>query len=145
MSELGELSAQTGETEFTHIPDWYEWECSNVQTEVEKGTYSFEAKVRVESLPNDKKFIFFRERAKLVHDMNGFRLIGSYEGEQYDITWHAQTMHSCHIEFNYMGRGDCVDLNTTDDTLYLFPENVDFSATKISIATEKLFKHINER
>ncbi len=26
MSELGELEAESGETEFSHIPDWYEWE-----------------------------------------------------------------------------------------------------------------------
>ena len=146
MSELGELSAQTGETEFLHIPDWYEWECSNVQNEVDNGTYSFEAKVRVESLPNDKKFIKFKERAKLTHDMEGFRLVGSYDGEQYDVKWPAQTMHSCHIEFNYMGRGDCVDLNTTGDTLYLFPEDgKEFSVTKVSIATEKLFKLNNKK
>jgi len=146
MSELGELSAQTGETEFSHIPDWYEWECSNVQSEIDNGTYSFEAKVRVESLPNDKKFITFKERAKLTHDMEGFRLVGIYDGEQYDVKWPAQTMHSCHIEFNYMGRGDCVDLNTTDDTLYLFPEDgKGFSVTKVSIATEKLFKLSNKK
>jgi len=40
-----------------------------------------------------------------------------------------------------MGRGDCVDLNTPDETLYLFPEKSEFSVTKISLATEELFKH----
>ena len=40
MSELGELSADKGETEFSHIPDWYEWERGNVRREVEAGTYS---------------------------------------------------------------------------------------------------------
>ena len=139
MSELGELSAQTGETEFSHIPDWYEWERTNVQKEIEDGTYSFSARVRVESLPNDKRFIVFKERAVLTHDMNGFRLVGSYEGEPYDIEWPAALMHSCHIELDYKGRGDCIDLNTNDDTLYLFPEEGDFSVTKISLATEELF------
>jgi len=140
MSELGELSALTGETEFSHIPDWYEWERVNVKQEIRDGTYSFRSKVRVESLPNDKGFIVFEERADLTHDMNGFRLTGSYKGEPYDIKWPASSMHSCHIEVDYLGCGeDCIDLNTSDDTLYLYPEGVDFSVAKISIATEELF------
>jgi len=143
MSELGELGAVTGETEFSHIPDWYEWERSNVKKEIEEGTYSFKSKVRVESLPNDAKFIVFEERAELTHDMDGFRLTGSYKGEPYDIKWPVPSLYSCHIEYNYMGRGDCIDLNTNEDTLYLFPEEGSFSVTKISLATEELY-NINQ-
>ena len=40
LSELGELEAEKGDTEFSHIPDWYEWERANVRREVEAGTYS---------------------------------------------------------------------------------------------------------
>ena len=141
MSELGELSATNGETEFSHIPDWYEWERVNVKKEIEDGTYSFESKVRVESLPNDKKFIVFKERGTLTHNMDGFRLTGSYESESYDINWPVPSLYSCHIEYDYMGRGDCIDLNTNDDTLYLFPEEDLFSVTKISLATEELYMH----
>jgi len=140
MSELGELSAQKGETEFSHIPDWYEWERSNIQKEIQDGTYSFKSKVRVESMPDDKGFVVFEERAELTHNMDGFRLTGSYKGEPYDVSWPAGTMHSCHIEVDYLGCGeDCIDLNTTEDTLYLYPEGVDFSVAKISLATEELF------
>ena len=39
MSDYGELSADSGETEFSHIPDWYEWERAQVRAEVEAGTY----------------------------------------------------------------------------------------------------------
>jgi len=140
MSELGELRATAGETEFSHIPDWYMWECANVRTEVQNGRYSFESKVRIESLPNDKRFLVFEERGILRHDKNGFRLTGSYEGEPYDISWPVSAMHACHIEYNYKKRGDCIDLNTNDDTLYLYPEGICFAVTKISIATEELFK-----
>jgi len=139
MSELGELSAQTGETEFSHIPDWYEWERENVKKEIEEGAYSFKSNVRVESLPNDAKFIVFEERGELTHSMDGFRLTGLYKGEPYDITWPVSSLYSCHVEYDYMGRGDCIDLNTTEDTLYLFPEKGSFSVTKISLATEELF------
>ena len=40
ITELSEIKALSGETEFTHIPDWYEWERENVRREVEAGTYS---------------------------------------------------------------------------------------------------------
>lgn len=39
-TELGELAAEDGETAFSHIPDWYEWERQNVRAEIEAGTYS---------------------------------------------------------------------------------------------------------
>jgi len=140
MSEFGELKALSGETEFSHIPYWYEWERSNIKKEIQDGTYSFQSKVRIESLPNDKGFIKFEERGHLIHNMDGFRLTGSYKENPYDIKWPAATMHSCHIEVDYLGCGeDCIDLNTSDDTLYLYPEGVDFSVAKISIATEELF------
>jgi transcription elongation factor Elf1 len=144
MSELGELKAQTGETEFSHIPDWYEWERLNVRKEVQDGTYSSESSVRVESLPNDKKFVVFDEPGYLTHNMEGFKLTGVYKGEPYEITWQASSQNSCHIELNYMGRGDCVDLNTNDDTLYLFHDNSEFSVTKLSLATEELYDFYNQ-
>jgi hypothetical protein len=54
----GELSADEGETEFSHIPDWYEWERANVRREVEEGRYSSgELPVTVDTLPNAKRFI----------------------------------------------------------------------------------------
>ena len=140
MSEYGELSATGGQTEFTHIPDWYEWERVNVRKEVEEGTYTFEAEVRIESLPNAKKFVVFKDAGRLAHDANGFTLTGVYDNEEFEITWAPSLLQSCHIEYNYMGRGDCIDLNTNDDTFYLFPKGGGYAVTKIALATEELFR-----
>ena len=139
MSEFGELRANNGETEFSHIPDWYEWERENVRREVHSGTYSFEENVRIESLPNSKKFVVFPEEGRLTHNSDGFTLNGVYNNEPFNVHWPVRSMHSCHIEYDYMGRGDCVDLNTTDDTFYLFPKGSDYAITKIALATEELF------
>jgi len=141
MSEYGELCATSGHTEFAHIPDWYEWERANVRREVEDGSYSFAAQVRVESLPNAKRFVVFEDAARLTHDKDGFKLTGVYEGEAYEVAWTPMMMHSCHIEYDYMGRGDCIDLNTNDDTLYLFPEGDGYAVTKIALATEELYRY----
>jgi len=140
MSEYGELSAVNGPTEFSHIPDWYEWERSQVSEEVENGTYRFESEVLVDTLPNSKGFIHLG-KGKLIHDMNGFLLEGEYEGTPYSVSINAKSLYSCHIEYNYLGKhGDCIDLNTLTDTFYIYPTCSHFSVTKISLATEELYK-----
>jgi len=141
MNEFGQLIALTGKTEFSHIPDWYEWQRVNVRREIQDGSYSSSAEVRVESLPNAKGFVTFKDPGVLTHNMNGFTLEGVYENTPFFITWPVNQLHSCHIEYNYMGRGDCVDLNTSDDTFYLFPISDDFAVTKIALATEELFRY----
>jgi len=140
LSEYGELTATEGETEFPHIPDWYEWQRLNVRREVETGTYSFESEVRIESLPSSKGFITFEKPGHLTHDMEGFTLTGEYDGEPFTLSWKAPTQYSCHIEYNYKGRGDCVDLSTYDDTFYLFPKKEAHSVTKLALATEELYR-----
>ncbi|MBO7699519.1 MAG: hypothetical protein J6S47_00375 [Eubacteriaceae bacterium] len=139
--ENGELRAVEGETEFSHIPDWYEWERANVSREVEAGTYSSgELKVTVESLPNAKRFIPLGE-GTMVHDMNGFTVKDlETGGEKYFMEKSVPSLYSCHIEYDYLGKhGDCVDLNTLTDTWYIYPEGRDFSVTKMALATEELY------
>ena len=139
MSELGELSAKDGNTEFSHVPDWYEWERANVKKEIEDGTYRFDGAVRVDSLPNAKGYIDLGA-GRLVHDRDGFRLTGNYGGKDYTVELPAKAHYSVHIEYEYLGKfGDCVDLNTLNDTFYVYPQGKDFSVTKMSLATEEAF------
>ena len=146
-STLGELKALEGETEFSHIPDWYEWERENVRKEVEAGKYYFESEVHVDALPNAEKFLHLG-KAKLIHDMDGFHLVGYYKenDEHYKLDIPSSTTYSVHIEYEYLGQfGDCVDLNTLDDTLYVYPECEKFAVTKISLATEEIYKFVNKK
>ncbi|MBQ3285512.1 MAG: hypothetical protein IJH40_07720 [Ruminococcus sp.] len=144
MTELGELKADSGETEFSHIPDWYEWERENVRREVENGTYSTgKMQITVDSLPNAKRFIRLGE-GEMTHDMNGFHISGkTADGEVFTMVKTVPSLYSCHIEYEYLGKhGDCVDLNTLEDTWYIYPHDCDFSVTKMALATEELFfKH----
>ena len=140
MSELGELSAKAGPTEYSHIPDWYEWERAEVRKEVEAGTYSFSCRAQVDALPNAVRYIDIG-MATLTHDMSGFTLTGSYHNEPYTVKLDAASQYSVHIEYEYLGKkGDCVDLNTINDTLYVYPEGTDFSVTKMALATEELYR-----
>ncbi len=141
MTELGELKALEGETEFSHIPDWYEWERANVRREVEAGTYSSgNLSVSVNTLPNALKFRFLGN-GTLLHDIEGFHVHGvEPDGENFDMEIPVPALYSCHIEYEYLGKyGDCIDLNTLDDTWYIYPEGNSFSVTKIALATEELY------
>ena len=141
MSELGQLSAEDGETEFAHIPDWYEWERENVRREVREGTYSTgPMPVTVDSLPNAKRFLRLGE-GTMIHDMNGFRVRGTdFDGDPFEMEKTVPSLYSCHIEYEYLGKhGDCVDLNTLEDTWYIYPHDCEFSVTKMALATEELY------
>ncbi|MBP5224097.1 MAG: hypothetical protein J6Z38_00725, partial [Lachnospiraceae bacterium] len=134
MTEYGALEANEGETEFAHIPDWYEWERENVRREVEAGTYSSGVlPVHVDTLPNAKKYIRLGN-GTMVHDMNGFTVRGTdVDGDPFEMVKPVPSLYSCHIEYEYLGKyGDCVDLNTLEDTWYVYPESGDFSITKMA-------------
>ena len=143
MSEYGELQATEGETHFSHIPDWYEWERLQVRAEVEAGVYSFTKKADLRLLPNSRGLVEYGETT-LIHDMDGFRLEGVHDGKEYTFFMPAQGLYSCHIEYNYgKYKRDCVDLNTLNDSFWVFPRGDDFSVTKIALATEELFRYKN--
>ena len=140
MDELGCLCATSGETEFSHIPDWYEWERKNVRCEVESGSYAFSAPVRVMSLPNASGYIPIGE-GTLTHNMDGFTVRGTGVYGDFEMEKPVPSLYSCHIELNYLGKyGDCVDLNTLEDTWYCYPYNCEFSVVKIALATEELYQ-----
>ena len=143
LTDLSELVADDGNTEFSHIPEWYEWERENVRREVREGTYSSgELPVKVNTLPNAKKFIYLGQ-GTMVHDMNGFTVKGTdTDGDAFEMIKTVPSLYSCHIEYEYLGKyGDCVDLNTLEDTWYIYPdpEKCEFAVTKMALATEELY------
>lgn len=139
MTELGELKAKSGKTEFSHIPDWYEWERENVRAEVRSGKYAFSSPVRIQLLPNPEGYVDLG-MGTLTHDYDGFVLTGEYEGEEYRVEKPVSSLYSCQIEYDYKGCGeDCVGINTSTETFYVYPQCEEFSVTKISLAVEELF------
>ena len=139
--ETGYLQANEGETEFDHVPDWFEWEREQVRLEIERGEYSFSDDVDVHSMPRCYRFMPLGG-AKLTHDAeNGFILEGHYRGEDYKIQRMPLQSNSLHVEydFQHIKPIDCIDISTEDDSFYCFPtkENV---VTKLSLATEEIYK-----
>ena len=114
---------------------------ARVRREVEAGSYHFTAPVRVQSLPNANGYVFIGE-GTLTHDMEGFTVRGTGAYGEFEMEKPVPSLYSCHIELNYLGKyGDCVDLNTLEDTWYCYPHDCDFSVVKIALATEELYQH----
>lgn len=141
LNEDGTLSALSGETEFSHVPDWFEWERGQVREQIENGTYSFEDEVDVYSLPRCWRFEHLGQ-ARLRHDPeNGFVLDGFYNGSPYHIHRTPQETNSLHIEYDYcyIKPYDCVDISTENDSFYCYPKQQNV-VTKLAFATEILYQ-----
>jgi len=137
MDEYGELHATEGETEFSHIPDWSNWERACVREEIENGTYYFEDDVRVETLPHAWKF-YKQGMGKFIQTPEGTTVkCNYYDDPDYTMFRSAQSLESMHIEYDYLGRGDCIDVSIPEDSFWCYFTKRDV-ITKISFATEEI-------
>lgn len=147
LNEDGTLSALNGETEFTHVPDWFEWQRSNVIKEVENGTYSFEDEVEVYSLPRTKRVLKLGQ-AKVRHNpKEGWVLEGHYRNKDYRIIREPLEANSLHIEYDHVHIKpyDCFVINTEDDCYFCYPTGKDV-ITKLGFATEAIYQmHKNQK
>ena len=139
--EDGYLEAVDGETEFDHIPDWFHWQRTQVEKQIEEGTYRFEDEVEVHSLPRVWHYIPLG-KAKLTHDMEkGFTLQGHYRGADYFIQRKPEQTNSLHVEYDFgpLKGVDCLDISTENDSFYCIPTKKDV-VTKLAFATEILYQ-----
>ena len=141
LNEDGSLSAVGGETEFSHIPDWFEWEREQVRQQIENGEYSFEDDVEVYSLPRCYKYepLGF---GKLTHDPEqGFVLTGHYRDKDYRIQRTPLQTNSLHVEYDFLRIKpfDLVDISTENDSFYCYTTKKDV-ITKLAFATEEIYK-----
>ncbi len=136
--ELGVLHAQSGETEFDgHIPAWSAWERKCVRDEVRDGTYRFEDDVMIETLPAATRF-YKHGKGKLIQTTEGTTIIGNIYGKPTEIKKPALALESMHIEYDYLGHGDCVDISNIDDSFWCYLSKRD-AVTKLSFATEEIY------
>lgn len=145
MDTLGRLKALEGETEFSHVPDWYEWQRKNVREQIDSGEYYFEDEVDVYSLPRCMRFNHLG-KATLTHSIkDGFTIKGNYRDSDYEINRTPAGMYGVHVEYDYcyIKPYDCIDISTDKDSFYCYPtkQNV---VTKLSLATEEIYKKIKE-
>ncbi|MBN2876464.1 MAG: hypothetical protein JXL85_02315 [Bacilli bacterium] len=139
MDEYGRLRNLNGETKFSHIPDWFEWEREQVRQEIIAGNYEVEMEVDVDSLPNSTGF-YRLGRGTLKHGGHGFDLHLRQEKTELHVHKHVLENYGVHVEYDYFGKGDGLSFSTIKDTYYLFPVDQSYSVTKFHFAVEELFK-----
>lgn len=150
MDEYGRLHCLTGKDTFCHVPDWYNWERSEVRKQVEEGTYRFEDEAVLRLMTTAKKGFETLGDVKLIHDENGFTMTGTVDGEEFHFNRSVSSMRSLHVEFDFKKRGvpapaDAIDLATLHETYFVFPKNAKNALTKLHFATEELHKYEIER
>ena len=136
MDEYGRLHAVNGETEFSHIPDWFAWQRANVRKEIEAGEYKLNLHVNV-AIMNDFDALYLVGEGSLTHDKEGF-VLKDDKGE----TVYTQTplsSYSLYSDYNWYELGDVICVGDNRRLYYCFPkeENV---VTKARFAAEELYK-----
>lgn len=141
MDTLSRLHGVNTDKGFSHIPDWYRWEREEVRKEVVAGSYHFEDDVRVEDYYSTKVGLIDVGNAHVVHDENGFTFEGIVDGEPFKLNKPVSSMYSVHVEFDFLGRGDCFDIATDKTTYFMFLKNASNYLTKLHFATEELYDY----
>lgn len=127
--------------DISRIPHWYEFQRKKIVEKLQDGNYFMEILVRVEMLSNISQGFIPLGKGVLTHSANGLSL--SYQnryGQRADLVKTPLSTYSCHVDFDYMGKGPFVDMSTAEETFYLYPETDDCSVTKIALATEEIYK-----
>ena len=137
LTENGFMKAKEGETEFNHIPDWFNWQRECVKEEIDKGEYELSDDVELYMMI-DTKGVYKAGEAKLTHDNNGFTLKG-FDGKL-DYTQSAKSSYSLYCDFNWYELGDVIVIGTNKVRYCCIPKNKKDVAAKTRLATEELFK-----
>ena len=147
LCEDGSLKAVDGETEFAHVPDWFEWERAEVKRQIESGEYSFEDDVEIYSQPGCYSFPYLGKGTLTHNEKDGFVVRGHYNGEDFCIHRTPIQTNSLHVEYNFgkiKPMADCIDVSTEEDSFYCYPTKKNV-ATKIAFATEIFYQRCEKR
>ena len=137
LTEDGEMCAQNGETEFSHIPDWYNFERESVKEEILNGTYSLKVPVDI-AMMVDTKAVYMVGEGELAHDREGFRLEGC--GGKLSYSQKPLASYSLYADYNWYEIGDVICIGGGDVFYYCFPKGAGDVVAKTRLATEELYK-----
>ena len=137
LTELGELEAREGNTEFSHIPDWYAWQRGEVRKELENGTYRLDTDVTI-GMQVDRKAIYMIGDGHLTHDETGFRLTGGDGKLCYEQGPVAS--HSINADYYWYKIGDMIGIGNREVLYYCFPKTSGDVVAKTRLAAEELYK-----
>lgn len=137
LTEEGFLTAQNGETEYPHIPDWYRWERDCVRRELEEGSYRLDTEVEI-CILKDSKSIYKVGEGRLTHTPEGFHLTGC--GGKLDYLQKPAASYSLYADYYWYELGDVICIGNHEALYYCFPKGEAVSVAKARLAAEELYK-----
>lgn len=137
MTELGEMEAADGHTEFSHVPDWFAWERSCVRREIENGTYRLDIPVDICMLVNTDR-LYRVGTGRLIHDSSGFTLSGCDGKLSY--TQKPTASYSLYADYYWYEMGDVICIGDSRALYYCFPQSSADVVAKARLAAEELYK-----
>ncbi len=141
LTPLGELKATEGETEISHIPDYYQWERQQVRQEILDGTYKLDTDVDI-AMQVDYKAVYKVGSGHLVHDNEGFTLTGC--GGRLNYTQKPQVCYSLYADYYWYEIADQICIGDNEIHYFLFPKG-DVPVAKTRLATEEMYKLYKEK
>ena len=136
MDQYGQLSANEGESEYPHIPDWYKWQREEVRKELENGTYLLDTDVDIMVQVN-LNGVCKIGTGHLTHNLDGFHLTGA-DGKL-DYLQSPTFSHTLYSDYYWYEIGDVIGIGDNEFSYFCFPKT-DVSVTKARLATEELYK-----
>ena len=136
MDQYGQLSANEGETEYPHIPDWYQWQRKCVREELENGTYLLDTDVEIVIQVNLNGVCKIGD-GHLTHSEDGFHLVGA-DGKL-DYRQAPTFSHTLYSDFCWYEIGDVIGIGDNEFSYFCFPKK-NVSVSKARLATEELYK-----
>jgi len=137
MLEDGSMRATEGETEISHIPDWYAWERECVKQEILDGRYSLDVEVDIYAMV-DTECIYSIGEGRLTHRKEGFHLVGC-DGEL-DYVQKPVASYSLYADYYWYKLGDIICVGDQRILYYCFPKNCGDVVAKTRLAAEELYK-----
>ena len=137
LTVLGEMKALEGQTEISHIPDWYRWEREQVKQDLLNDSYKLDIDVKI-AMQVDYKAVYMVGEGQLTHDRNGFVLIGC--GGKLHYTQKPQACFGLYADYYWYEIGDIICIGDAETHYFLFPKDKTVSVAKIRLATEELYK-----
>lgn len=137
LTELGYLKATDGDSAFTHVPDWFDWERAEVKSEIDRAEYLLDIDVDIYMLV-DYKALYSIGEGHLRHDNEGFHLVGA-DGEL-DYRQSPLTSYTLNADYYWYEIGDMISIGNKRHLFYCFPKNSKAIVAKAKMAAEELYK-----
>ena len=136
MNEYGQLIATDGNTEFSHIPDWYNWQRACVKEELLSDKYLLDLDVNI-GIMTDYKAIYMIGEGHLTHNKNGFTLTSKDGKLQYEQS--PLSSYGLYSDYFWYEIGDVICIGDKKHLYYCFPKG-ETAVAKARLAAEELYK-----